>query len=85
MTVFTPDCVERMVAKGTFRKVALKDLKNADFDEAFLFRFPSNSIINEMNGDGDWIEVWDYATDATWVSTARGEIPATPETIIYVR
>jgi len=85
MTVFTPECVELMVAKGTFRKVALKDLLKTDFDEAFLFRFPSNSIINEMNGDGDWLEIQDFAVDSTWVSTARGEIPATPDTIIYVR
>lgn len=85
MTVFTPEAVQRMVAKGTFRKIKLRDLPNTDCDETFYFRFPSPSVMNEINGDGDWIDVWDYSPDFTSIDTERGEISTTPDTEIYVR
>jgi hypothetical protein len=84
-TVFTPEAVARMVAKGTFRKVKLADLAKTDCDEVFYFKFPSDSMMNEVNGDGDWLEVMDYAKKLDWIDTNAGTIETTPETEVYVR
>lgn len=88
-TVFTQQCLDSMVSKGTFRKVRLADLKtegrSRGFDEIFYFRFPSTSILNEMNGDGDFMEIEDYAHDLSKIFTASEDIATTPETFVYVR
>lgn len=98
-TVFTPECLSRMVAKGTYRKVKLADLnkegRERGFDEIFYFRFPSTDCFNEGNGDGDFMEVHDYThikptssssiPNLVTLFTAREEIAANTNTEVYVR
>lgn len=88
-TVFTPACLAGMVTTGTYRKVRLCDLntegRERGFDEVFYFRFPSNDIFNQENGDGDFLEVEDYAKDLSKIWTAHAEIATEPNTIVYVR
>jgi hypothetical protein len=85
MTVFTPDALERSVTRGAFKKARLSDYLKIDADEVFVFRFPSPHLINQMNGDGDLIEVEDVSIDYDSVTTAAGDIATTPETTIYYR
>jgi hypothetical protein len=87
MTVFTPDAVNRMVKRGAFREVKLRDLRKEDYDEAFYFRFPSSSVINEVNGDGDWLEVWEWDFEYfEWINCeGEREFKTNGDTIIYVR
>jgi len=85
MTVFTPDALERSVARGAFKKARLDDYLKIDADEVFVFRFPSPHLINQMNGDGDLIEVEDVSIDYHSVTTSAGDISTTPETTIYYR
>jgi hypothetical protein len=40
-------------------------------------------MINAENGDGEFLEVWDYAVDLSSVTTSRGDIVTNPETVIY--
>ena len=84
-TVFTPDALDRSVARGTFKTARLGDFMKIDADEVFVFQFPSRNIVNRENGDGDFLEVWDAATDYSSVTTDRGEISTTTETTIYYR
>jgi hypothetical protein len=86
-TIFTPEAVDRMVAKGTFKRIKLKDWKSVDADEMFYFRFPSHNLVNEMNGDGDWLEIIDFDHDFTEIDVNRGTIrlPLGGETEVYVR
>lgn len=84
-TVFTPDALERSVAKGAYKQARLGDFLRIDADEVFVFQFPSRDTWNRENGDGDLLEVWDAATDYSSVTTKRGEIATTPETTIYYR
>ena len=84
-TVFTPDALERSVARGAFKAARLGDFLKIDADEVFVFQFPSRNIVNRENGDGDFLEVWDAAADYSSVTTGCGEIQTTPETTIYYR
>lgn len=84
-TVFTPDALARSVAKGAFKTCRLADFLQHDCDEAWLFVFPSRDLTNQENGDGDLLEVWDFAADLSSVTTSKGDIEATPETAIYFR
>jgi len=85
MTVFTPDALERSVARGALKTARLGDFLKIDADEVFVFRFPSRDIVNRENGDGDLLEVWDADRDYLSVTTRFGDIPTTPETTIYYR
>lgn len=82
-TVYTPEALERSVAKGKYKTCLLRDFGKTDTDEAFVFVFPSPDLINAENGDGNFLEVWDYARDLSSVTTSRGDIATTPETVIY--
>lgn len=84
-TAFTPDALERSVARGAFKTARLGDFLKIDADEVFVFQFPSRNIVNRENGDGDFLEVWDAAMDYSSVTTSRGDIATTPETTIYYR
>lgn len=78
--VFTPDALHR-----SFKSCRLADVLSVDADEVFYFRYPSPNVINEANGDGDLFEIWDYYKDWSKVVTEIGEIPTTPDTIVYYR
>jgi len=80
-TVITPKALER----SKFKTCKLSELKNTDCDEVFLFIFPSNSMVNQSNGDGDLLEVHDYSVNFDWIATSRGNHPATPDTIVHYR
>lgn len=84
-TVFTPDSLERSVQRGSFKVGRMADYLRLDGDEFFVFRFPSTNILNQDNGDGDLLEIWDAATDLTTVTTSVGDIAVTPDTPIYYR
>jgi hypothetical protein len=89
-TVFTPDALARSVAKGGFKTCKLSEWKDADGDEAFLFIYPSPILENEMNGDGDLLEIIDFNNDLTEVDTDAGggrlhSHKTTPDTVIYYR
>lgn len=84
-TVFTPEALDRSVARGGFKQARLGDFLKIDADEVFVFQFPSRDCLNRENGDGDLLEVWDAARDYTSVTTKRGDIQTTPETTIYYR
>jgi hypothetical protein len=82
-TIYTPEALERSVAKGKYKTCLLRDLSKTDTDDAFVFVFPSPDLINADNGDGNFLEVWDYARDLSSVTTSRGDIVTNPETVIY--
>lgn len=82
-TIYTPEALERSVAKGKYKTCLLRDLGKTDTDESFVFVFPSPDLINAENGDGNFLEVWDYARGLSSVTTSRGDIATTPETVIY--
>lgn len=85
-TVFTPKAIEKMIAAGTLRKIRLSDLTSDDkAEESFYFRFPSSDIVNEFNGDGDFLEILDYTPHCDKIFTSRGAIETTPDTEIYVK
>lgn len=95
MTVFTPKAIERMVTTGHYRRVALKDLLATErrrqvlkglsdkHDSVYYFRYPSPDVINEVNGDGDFIEV--YSCGLATIDTEVGVISVTPDTVVYIR
>ena len=82
-TVITPEALEQ----SKFRKIALKDLYNPEetSDEAFVFVFPSPDPVDQVNGDGQLIEIDDCEKDFSFIYTSHRRIHSTPETIIYVR
>lgn len=85
-TVITPDAL----ARSGFQTCELKDLHGVEADEAFLFIFPSASMINQINGDGDLLEIIEVAGDCSWVEVDAGgggtiRLPASPEMTIYWR
>ena len=85
-TVFTPEALQRSVEKGGFKTCLLKEWKEVDGDEAFLFIYPSVDPINEVNGDGDFVEIIDFNRDLTLVDLdGGGSVKTTPETRIYYR
>jgi hypothetical protein len=92
MTTFTPEAMRRMVAKGVYRIVTLRDYTNPreTFDEAFYFVYPSLDAEDEVNGEGKLKEIVDVATDFSEIDLeAHGgrttTVPTTPNTLIYVR
>lgn len=80
-TVFTPEAL----ARSRFKTCRLGDYLKADIDEAWVFVFPSRDLLNQENGDGDLLEVWDVAVDFSSVTTSKGDIRTTAETTIYFR
>lgn len=77
-TVMTPSAVAR-----SFMSCLLRETPNVDADEFFYFQYPSPSILNEMNGDGDLFEVFDINTDFMEIDTIRGKFKTNPETRVY--
>lgn len=85
-TVFTLPSMIRMIDKGTFKTCRLGEWKNVDADEFFIYIFPSADLFNFDNGDGDFIEIEDWAVDLSSISLANGRtIPADKDTVIYYR
>lgn len=82
-TIYTPEALDRSVSNGKYKTCRLRDLAKTDTDETFVFRFPSPDLLNAENGDGEFLEVWDYAVDLSSVTTSRGDIATTPDTIVY--
>jgi hypothetical protein len=85
--VITPEALKN---SKTFRAIPLKNIMDKDsvHDEAFYFAWPPpEGSINEVNGDGDLLEIWDWNYEFTKISVdpVGKEITVTPETIIYVR
>jgi hypothetical protein len=80
-TVMTPTAL----ASSNFREIKLSDLRYTFHDEAFIFLFPSQNIINEENGDGDLLEIIDWDVDCSTVETNRGPLATDPDTKVYVR
>lgn len=86
MTVFTPQAVRRMIEKGSLKTCMLREWKDVDGDEMFMYFFPSRNIINFENGDGDFVEIIDFKDDYTEVDLDGGRtIPTTPDTVVYYR
>jgi hypothetical protein len=81
-TVMTPETVRRCYSEGK-----LKDLADPNFvgDEVFLFIYPSTDPINEYNGDGELLEIHDWAKDFSKVWTFSSQYETTPDTIIWWR
>lgn len=80
-TVMTPTAL----ASSNFREIKLSELRYTACDESFIFVFPSQNIINEDNGDGDLLEIIDWAADCSIVETSRGPLTTEPDTKVYVR
>lgn len=80
-TVITPTAL----AASNFREIKLSDLRRTVCDECYVFIFPSMNPINQANGDGDLLEIIDFAYDFSHVETDRGELPTDPDTKVYVR
>ena len=63
---------------------------NADGDEAFLFIYPSSDGVNEVNGDGEFVEIIDFMGDWSEVDVDAGfgrtkVVKTNPDTLIYYR
>jgi hypothetical protein len=82
-TVYTREALARSVANGKYKTCRLRDLAKTDTDETFVFRFPSPDLLNAENGDGEFLEIWDYAVDLSSVITSKGDIDTAPDTIVY--
>jgi hypothetical protein len=82
-TVYTQEALARSVANGKYKTCRLRDLAKTDTDETFVFRFPSPDLLNAENGDGEFLEIWDYAVDLSYVITSKGDIETNAETVIY--
>jgi len=80
-TLMTPAALTR----SNLLTCRLCDLQGVDADETFLYIYPSQNYINELNGDGELIEVRDYASDCSCVDTSRGEIATDSRTIVFYR
>lgn len=85
-TVITPDALRR----SKFKSCTLSELKASDADEVFYFRYPSSNMINRTNGDGDLMEIFDFASDFSSIDADAGygrtvTIKATPDTVVYYR
>lgn len=85
-TVFTPDAL----ARSKFKTCRLSEWRDVDGDELFYFRYPSPNLINQENGDGDLMEVIDFAVDLSSIDADVGfgrtiNIKTTPETLLYYR
>ncbi len=80
-TVFTPDALNRSFVAITLAEFASRD----DVEEGFFFLFPSRNIINEVNGDGDLVEVLDYGRNLSYIDTDFGPLAADKDTKIYIR
>lgn len=93
-TVITPDALER----SKFGKCTLKEWSDKNFtpkdgldgDELFYFRYPSPVLENEMNGDGDLMEVIDWSKDLASIDVDLGggrtkTITVEPDTVLYYR
>ena len=94
-TVITPDAL----ARSKFGKCTLAEWANKNFtpaegfdgDEPFFFRYPSPNMDNYDNGDGDLMEIIDFAVDLSSIDVDAGfggrtiTIPATADTLVYYR
>ncbi len=80
-TVITPTAL----ASSNFREIKLCELPRATCNECFVFVFPSSNPINAENGDGDLLEVLDFALDFSSIDTSRGSLPADLDTKVYIR
>lgn len=93
-TVITPDALARSkFGKCTLQEWADKNFKPAegfDGDELFYFRYPSPILENEMNGDGDLMEVIDWTKDLSSIDIDVGgghtkTVKLEPGTTLYYR
>ena len=80
-TVMTPDALVR----SGFRPVRLGDLAVLDWDELCYFEYPSPSPTDQVNGDGRLHEIYDYGYQLDVINLERGDVPATPDTTVYIR
>lgn len=81
-TVFTPEAL----ARSNYRKIEFKDMINNSFEEAFLFDFPSPSLLDQENGDGRLTEIIDVNSDMSGVHLEDGKERKIPlEHPIYIR
>ena len=81
-TVITKEALQ----KSSYRRATLGEvLDGLDVDEVCFFVFPSPSLIDQENGDGQLVELWDYARDGSWVEFGMGEIKTSRETEVWVR
>ena len=83
-TVITPEALKQ----SNFREILAKDLYSpncGDVDEAFIFIYPSPDPMDEINGDGQLLEVFDVLQDCSKAFTLHRTIDITPETKLYVR
>lgn len=76
----------RMIDRGTFKTCRLEEWKNIPGDEFFIYLFPSADLCNFANGDGDFIEIEDYAADYSKIYLSNGRtIPADKDMVVYYR
>lgn len=85
-TVFTPDAL----ARSNYKTCKLSEWRNADGDELYLFIFPSEDPVNEINGDGEFVEIVDFKSDLSEVDVDAGfgrtkTVQTTPDTVVYYR
>ena len=81
MNVFTPEALKR----SNFKPCRLDEVRSKEHDGVYYFVFPSPNPINEINGDGDLIEIDGWAGNYSEIWHERGVINATPETIVYYK
>lgn len=81
MNVFTPEALKR----SNFKPCRLDEVNSKDHDGVYVFVFPSPNPINEINGDGDLIEIEGWATDYSQMWHERGTINTTPATTVYYK
>lgn len=103
--VITPDALQHALQRSKFGKCTLKEWSDKNFtpkdglngDELFYFRYPSLTdeqvapiLENEMNCDGDLMEVIDWSKDLTSIDVDLGggrtkNITVEPDTVLYYR
>ncbi len=83
-TVITPDALARSKNMAPLKLSEMYN-PNQTFDEVYIFIFPSPDPTDEINGDGQLLEIWDCARDFSSVVTSRGNHKTTSDTIVYGR
>lgn len=77
-TVITPDALHR-----SMKTARLDQVESIETDEIYIFVFPSADPVNQVNGDGDLIEIYDWSKDFMSVGTSRGERRVSPSLDIW--
>lgn len=69
---------EPVTCEGGWKRVPLKDVEKYDHDEMAV----KNDLVFMTD---DYVEVWDYARDLSWIDCNGGRMSADPDTMVYIR